>query len=108
MSNFEVRFSTDQENGTTLNLIVRIRDQLDAVTNYNLSSIFIRPDLVALNDFISSVTNSSVNPFAQLLNSGNQNQVAQVIAGLVQQFNRIDRLFSKTTNLLVPDQLKSL
>ena len=92
---FEVRFTTEQENGTTLNLVVRIRDQLGSVTNYNLSSIFIQPDLVGWNDFISSVTNSSANPFAELLNSGNQNQVTQVISGLAQQFNRIDRLFSK-------------
>lgn len=95
ISNLEIRFSTDQENGTFLNPIVHIRDHFDCVTEYNLSSIFIEPDLIKFNEFITNMTNNSLIP---LLNSGNQNQVAQVINDLAQQFNRIDRLYSKNSH----------
>ena len=95
VSNFEVRLPTETENETVLNLFVQIRDQRDCVTEYNLSSVVIKPDLVSMIDLINSVLNLpqtlSSNSIAQALASGNQNLVGQLITSLSQQLNRINR-----------------
>ena len=95
MSTFEVRLPTDAENETGLNLFVEIRDQRDCITEYNLSSVVIVPDLVSMIGLISSVLNSShalpSNAIVRALASGNQNLVGQLITSFSQQLNRISQ-----------------
>jgi hypothetical protein len=92
ISDFPIRLSSENDNETTLNLIVHIRDTLDCVTSMNLSSVTVTTDLNSLNDFINTMeksTSSNTNPSIQLLASGNQNIVGQLITSFSQQFNRM-------------------
>ena len=77
-----------------LQLVVVIRDQLDCVVNVNLSSVVVTVDSVAIDQLLQAVRSSSAsalnnNPLVQILSSGNQNAVAQVLLALSQQFNGI-------------------
>ena len=105
LSSFQVRLATDAETETVVNLTVHIRDQRDCITAYNLSSVVISPDLVGMTDLIDRVLNVSQtlpsNAFVQLLTSGNQNLVGQLITSFSQQLNRINR--QALTNLLLSD-----
>ncbi len=75
-----------------------------------MSSIAVLPDLVGITDLISDMQSSSsaisTNPIFQLLASGNQNIVSQVITSLSQQFNKIS---SESLNTAVlgksPDEI---
>jgi hypothetical protein len=89
---FQIHLSTTNANETTLNLIVHVRDTLDCLTSVNLSSITITTDLNSLKDLIEIVQNPSslsMNPAIQLLSSGNQNIVGQLITSFSHQFNRM-------------------
>ena len=72
-----------------LYLMASIRDQFNAVTEYNLSSVIVLPDLIAINNLITDIQSSS-NPVIQLLSSGNQNTVGQILTSLSQQFNKMN------------------
>jgi hypothetical protein len=91
---FQVRLPAGDDQTSILNLIVYIRDQLDCITEYNMSSIIVTPDSVGINDLINAIQSSSTgitnNPIVQLLASGNQNIVGQVITSISQQFNKMN------------------
>ncbi len=94
VSNFQIRLPAGNDNTSLINLIVHIRDIYDCVTEYNLSSPIVVPDTAAINSLIedlqvsTSATNN--NPIVQLLASGNQNDVGQVITSLSQVFNTMN------------------
>ncbi len=94
VSIFQVRLPAGDDQTALLHLSVQIRDTLDCITEYNMSSIAVLPDLVGITDLISDMQSSSsaisTNPIFQLLASGNQNIVSQVITSLSQQFNKIN------------------
>jgi hypothetical protein len=95
VSMFQVRLPTGDDQTSLLHLIVQIRDTLDCITEYNISSITVLPDSVGINDLINDIQSSSggitTNPLVQLLASGNQNIVGQVISSLSQQFNKMNQ-----------------
>jgi len=70
-------------------LVIVIRDQLNSITEYNISSssIIVQADLNAIDDFITN-SRSSSNELVRLLASENQNIVSQLIVSLSQQFNQ--------------------
>ncbi|CAF1470214.1 unnamed protein product [Adineta ricciae] len=71
--------------------IVQVRDQLGCITETNVSSVTVFSNLAAINDLINDVQNSTpVNPILQLLASGNQNLVGQLITSISQQFSEIN------------------
>jgi len=87
LSIFEVRFSAD----TSIHLIISIRDTLDCITEFNLSSINVIPNSAGIIELSNSVQNAVTNsPIVQLLASGNQNTVGQVITLISQQFNQMN------------------
>ena len=59
-----------------------------------MSSVTVLPDSAGINDLISNLQSSSNqitnNPIVQLLASGNQNTVGQVLTSLSQQFNKMN------------------
>jgi hypothetical protein len=74
--------------------MVHIRDILDCITEYNLSSISVLPDLTTILNLINN-SNKSLNeiknnPIIQLLSSGNQNTVGQAITSLSQELDKIN------------------
>jgi hypothetical protein len=92
--NFEVRLPAGNDNTSLVNLIAYIRDTLDCVTEYNISSPSVVPDTTEINNLIDNIqvsTNAANNnPIVQLLASGNQNVVGQVITSLSQVFNTMN------------------
>ncbi len=94
VSQFQVRLPAGDDLTSLLHLIVNIRDTLYGVTEFNMSSISVLPDLVGINNLISDIQSSSgaitTNPMVQLLASGNQNIIGQVIGALSQQFNKVN------------------
>jgi hypothetical protein len=91
---FQVRLPAGDNRASLVHLIVNIRDTLDCITELNISSVSVTPDTVGIANLINDIQGSSVgattNPIVQLLASGNQNIVGQVIASLSQQFNQMN------------------
>jgi len=94
VSTFQVRLPAGDNQTSLLNLIINIQDTLACVTEYNLSSVSVTPDTVGIANLINDIQGPSsgiaTNPIVQLLASGNQNIVGQVIASLSQQFNQMN------------------
>ena len=88
------RLPAGQTNGSTLQLIVIIRDQQDCVMEIDLPPMIVRADSAETDQLLQSLqmsTNTpSNNPLVQILSSGNQNAVSQVLSSLSQQFNDIN------------------
>ncbi|CAF1302442.1 unnamed protein product [Adineta ricciae] len=94
ISTFQVLLPIGDDQTSTLHLTVHIRDSLDCVTEYNLSSVTVLSDLTGINDLVNSIQSSSDNsansPLLQLLASGNPNTVGQILSSVSQQFNKIN------------------
>jgi len=91
---FQVRLPAGDNQTSLLNLIINIQDTLACITVYNISSVSVTPDTVGIANLINDIQGPSggvtTNPIVQLLASGNQNIVGQVIASLSQQFNQMN------------------
>ena len=98
VSTFQVRLPSGYDPTFSLALVIYIRDTRECITEWNLTSIVVRPDFAALDDLITQLEDPSSgltnNPFTQLLVKGNQNTVGQVSSLLSQQLNQMS-----TTNL---------
>jgi hypothetical protein len=90
----ELRLPSGDDNTSLLYISGYIRDTLYCVTELNLSSVVVISDLGQMNGLIDSLQNSNNgitnNPLVQMLASGNQNTVGQVISSLSQEFNKIN------------------
>jgi hypothetical protein len=93
VSDFQIRLSSENLNETSIHLVVSIRDARDCVTLFNLSLVTIVDDASPIDGLMDTLQNSpqalTSNALVQLLSSGTQNAVGQVITALSQQFNRI-------------------
>jgi hypothetical protein len=73
-------------------MIMHIRDTLDCITELNISSVIVTADSAGVTELItilqSSTNGLTNNPLVQLLSSGNQNTIGQVLTSLSQQFNK--------------------
>jgi hypothetical protein len=89
-----LRLPAGQTNTSTLQLIVIIRDQQDCVMEVDLPPVVVRADSGEVEQLIQSLQTSSNtpsnSPLVQILSSGNQNAVGQVLSSLSQQFNDIN------------------
>jgi hypothetical protein len=94
VSDFQVRLPSGDNQTSLLNVAIYIRDILDCLTVVNMSSVSVITDSVVINDLINSIQSSSSsitsNPLVQLLSSGNQNTVGQVLTSVSQQFNTMN------------------
>ncbi|CAF4263664.1 unnamed protein product, partial [Adineta steineri] len=94
VSTFQVRLPLGDDQTSLVHLTVYIRDTLDCITKFNLSSVTVISDSIGITSLLNDIQNSSnqltTNPVIQLLASGNQNIVGQVITSLSQQFNNIN------------------
>ena len=79
ISTFQVRLPS----GNNQTLIIYIRDIEDCITEYNIPSIAVIPDLTEINDFI----NGSKDSITRLLSGQNQNIVSQILTLFSQQLN---------------------
>jgi hypothetical protein len=94
ISDFEVRLPAGNDNTSLLYLFIQIRDTLDCVNEFNMSSVIVTIDSSGISDLINTFQNSAssltTNPLVQLLSSGNQNTVGQILTSLSQQFNKMN------------------
>ena len=65
--------------GNHLNLFVQMRDTMDGITEYNLSSVTVISESISLSE----------QSFIELLSIGTPNTIGQVITLLIDEFNRI-------------------
>ncbi|CAF1293793.1 unnamed protein product, partial [Adineta steineri] len=94
VSYFQVRLPSGDNQTSLLNIIISIRDLLDCVVEVNMSSVHVIVDSVGINNLITSLQSSpntlTNNPIVQLLSSGDQNTVGQILTAISQQFNQMN------------------
>jgi hypothetical protein len=90
ISAFQVLLPDGDDQTSLLHLTISIRDTLYCLTELNISSVNVIPDSAGISNLINSLQNSTNNPIVQLLASGNQNTVGQVITSLSQAFNQMN------------------
>ena len=93
VSHFNVRLPCKNGNRSRIDLFISIRDELDCATEVNLTSIIVTADSSSISLLMDTFQHSPeslfANPIIQLLSSGNQNTVGQIITSVSQQFNQI-------------------
>ena len=94
LSTFMVRLPAGDEQNSILHMAIYIRDGLDCVQQVNMSPLVVSVDEEGIQNFINSFQGSAndinENPIIQLLSSGNQNVVGQVLSSVSQEFNRMN------------------
>ena len=91
---FQFRLPPGNNNESSQNITVQIRDRLNAVTEYNLESVVVVPNLTDVDEFINAIRNPTnimnSNTFVRLLASHNENIVEQVTTTFSQIFNKLN------------------
>ena len=94
VSTFTARLPAGDRQNSILQMVIDIRDVLDCVQEVRMDSLIVSIDSEEMQNFIDSFQGSaddlSRNPIIQLLSSGNQNVVGQVLSSVSQQFNRMN------------------
>lgn len=77
---------------SSMHLVVSIRDRLDSVVEVSLSSVIVDRGISIINNLLDGLANSASNdlkndPVIQLLSSGNQNTVSQILSGVSSAVN---------------------
>ena len=91
VANFDVRLPCGDDNTSVLHLFIVIRDTLDCITEFNITSVTVLPDTISIANLMSTFQNSSTtNPIIRLLFGANQNTAAQILTSLSQQLNKIN------------------
>jgi hypothetical protein len=96
----QVRLPAGTDNQSLVYLVGFVRDPFDCVTEFNLSSVVVISDSTEITNLVDSLQNSrsgiTTNPLVQILASGNQNTIGQVISSLSRAFNKINDQTVKT------------
>ena len=95
LSSFDARLPCgDDANASILHLLIVVRDTSDCVSERNMTTVIVSLDPSTVTELIDILDdpNASLttNPVIQLLSSGNQNTVSQLLTSLSQQFNTIN------------------
>jgi len=90
VSTFQIQLPAGDEQTGLIYLTISIRDQLNCLTEFNLSTVTVLPNSAALSDLLNNFQSSTTNPIVELLSSGNQNTIGQVLTSVSQQFNKIN------------------
>lgn len=95
-SRIEVRLPAGDGQTSFINIIISIRDMLNCVIEYDLLSLIVLPDSATTLTLINDIQQTNIetinsNPVIQLLASGNQNTVGQVLTSVSQIFNEINQ-----------------
>jgi hypothetical protein len=100
ISTFQLRLPARNSNGSSLNMIASIRDMLDGVTEFEMQSVVVVPDLTAIDALINVLQQPSngatTNPIIRLLAGGNQNTVGQIITSVSQILNEMNSQIVET------------
>jgi hypothetical protein len=108
VSTFQIRLPAGDNQTSFLQIAISIRDFLDCVVEVNISSISVSVNIEGINNLINNLQSSTnqlnQNPFVQLLSSGNQNVVGQILTSLSQQFNQMN---TQTLNNAISSKMRS-
>jgi hypothetical protein len=90
-STFQLRLPAGDDNNSFLNISIHIRDKLNCITEYEMQTIVVLSDSTEITTLIDVVQQTgdeaNSNSLVQLLASGNQNIVGQILTSLSQVFN---------------------
>jgi hypothetical protein len=93
LNSYQIRMSVNDLNVSWIQLTVYVRDKYDCTTEFDLSSISIVPDINNIISLITIVESSDYNtvirsnPLIEILYSGNQNDICQVLTSVGQVLN---------------------
>ena len=94
LSTFTLRLPAGDKQNAILYMMIYIRDVFDCVREVNMSSLVVSLDTQTIHNFInvfqSPLDQINKNPIVQLLSSGNENIVGQVLRSVSQEFNRMN------------------
>ena len=92
--NIELRLPAAMDNQSLIHIVGLVRDTLNSQTEFNVSSVLVRPDSETILDLVERLQNSTAdlisNPLVKILADGNQNTISQVMISLSQEFNQIN------------------
>ena len=91
-SRIDLRLPAGDVKSSMINILVQIRDMLNCVTQFDISSIIVVPDSVTTAALINVLQQPGAgavnsNPVIQLLSGGDPNTVGQVLTSISQVFN---------------------
>ncbi|CAF1644087.1 unnamed protein product [Adineta ricciae] len=89
-STFQVQLPPGDNQTSLLNIVIHIRDTLDCVTIVNMTQISVFINQNEINDLQNLANLSNNNPIVQLLWSGNQNIVGQIVNSVSQTLNQMN------------------
>ena len=93
VSDFQVRLPASDSNTSLLQLSVIIRDDLDCIAEANISAVSVLSDVsgitAMINTLQTSVDGLTSDPLVQLLSSGSQNAVSQILTSIAKELNLI-------------------
>ena len=94
ISDFQVYLPVGNANTFELNLLMSIRDGYECITEYNMSSVVVRPDTNRISMLIANLQGSTKdlnkNINTRLLSGGNQNIIGQIITSISQETNQLN------------------
>jgi len=73
-----------------LNLNIHIRDKVNSIREYNISSIYVDDDLTEIENLKDSKTILTNNSFVNGLLTGNQNDIGQIIISISKKLEKIN------------------
>ena len=90
-----LRLPAGDNQTSRINIIIIIRDILNCITEYNVSSITVIVDTAGIDSLVDVLQQTkeetiNSNPMIQLLAGGNQNTIGQVLMSVSQVFNQIN------------------
>lgn len=91
VSHFNARLPLGDANSSFLDLTMIIRDTFDCVTELNMTSVVIRSDPSIFAALMNISQNPpTTNPLLQILSSGNQNILAQLLTSISQLLTQLN------------------
>ncbi|CAF1674871.1 unnamed protein product, partial [Adineta ricciae] len=91
VSQFNVRLPSGDANSSLLDLTLIIRDTFDCITELNMTSVVVKSDPLLFAALMNILQNpSTTNPLLQILSSGNQNILAQLLTSISQHLNQLN------------------
>jgi hypothetical protein len=90
----KLRLPASIDQTSILHIVAQIRDTFGSIVEVNLTWVIVVPDFLAIKNLVDVLqkpdNNFSNDPLIQLLTSGDQNTVGQMITSLSQVFNEMN------------------
>jgi hypothetical protein len=98
------RFTLRLPKSSLLNLNIHIRDKVNSIREYNISSIYVYDDSIEIENFLKDSKNILTNnSFVNGLLTGNQNDIGQILISISQKLEKIN---NQSLNKIISSKLK--